>query len=251
MVFEKLLDPVFNPLLSLHPFLAVSIVSLLVSVIITVIYKFTTNQNLMKSLKTEMKELQNEMKELRDHPEEMMKVQKKAMQSNMKYMGQSFKSTFYTFIPIILIFSWMNAHYAFEPILPEEQFQITLNFEKASMGAATITTPQGIEVIGDPMQEIINDKAVFTLKGKEGKYIEGNSLKLEYGDRIFFKDVLITNEQKYAKIEEPIKNSNLKSISINNKKKVILPILNWGWLGTYIILSIISSMTLRKTLKVY
>ncbi|MFC1769138.1 EMC3/TMCO1 family protein, partial [Nanoarchaeota archaeon] len=97
MVFETLLDPIFNPLLALSPLWIMLILSFLVSALITLIYKFTTDQNLMKSLKEEIKEFQNEMKELKHDPSKMMEVQKKAMQTNMKYMMQSLKSTLFTF----------------------------------------------------------------------------------------------------------------------------------------------------------
>lgn len=251
MAFNDLIDPVMRPLLSLDPIIAVSIVALAVSVIITFIYKFTTNQDLMKRLKDEMKEFQKEMKELREHPEEMMKVQKKAMQTNMKYMMQSFKSTLFTILPIILIFGWMNANFAYESIVPGEQFQISLDFAKGSLGNIRIVVPEGVEVVGETDMELINDKAAFTLKGNEGRYIEGESLKFEYGDRVYFKDLIISSEHEYAKKVEMIKNSNLRTITIGNRKKEILPILNWGWLGTYIIFSIVFSMLLRKWLKVY
>ena len=54
MVFENLLSPVFDPLLNLPTLLAVVILSFLISLIITVVYKFTTDQNLMKGLKEEI-----------------------------------------------------------------------------------------------------------------------------------------------------------------------------------------------------
>ena len=108
--FNMIMDPVLRPLLYLSPFWGILIISFLVSLIISVIYKYVTDQNLMKQLKAEMKEFQKEMKELRQHPEKMMEVQKKAMETNMKYMTQSFKPTLFTFIPIIIIFSWLSAH---------------------------------------------------------------------------------------------------------------------------------------------
>jgi len=240
-----------SPLLSMNPLVALIIISLAVSVIITVIYKFTTDQNLMKQLKDEMKEFQKEIKELRQHPEKMMAVQKKSMQTNMKYMTQSFKSTFFTFIPIILIFGWMNAHFAYDPILPGEQFQMTLDFKKETIGEVLLVVPRGIEIIGDRTQEITNDKVAFNLKGEEGNYKEGDALIFKFDDKDFYKNIIISNDFKYEKKQEVIDHPNLKSISINYNKKVILPVLNWGWLGTYIIFSIIFSMLLRRVLKVY
>ncbi len=65
MVFETLLDPIFSPLLNLPTLLAITLLSFLISLIITLIYKFATDQDLMKRLKEEMKELQKEMKDLR------------------------------------------------------------------------------------------------------------------------------------------------------------------------------------------
>ena len=73
----------------------------LITLLITLIYKFTTDQDLMKQLKAELKELQAEMKALKSEPEKAMEVQKRAMQTNMKYMMQSMKATLFTFIPII------------------------------------------------------------------------------------------------------------------------------------------------------
>jgi uncharacterized membrane protein (DUF106 family) len=251
MAFENFLNPVFSPLLNFPPFVSVFIVSLIISVIIVVVYKYTTNQKLMKDLKDQMKEMQNEMKLLKNEPDKMMKVQGKVMETNMKYMTHSFRATLFTFLPIIIIFAWMNAHYAYEPLYPNEPFQMILSFEKNSVGNVSLTLPDGMSAVGSLNQQISADKVIFILKGKEGIYDKNNSLKVDYGDSIFYKDIIITNEMKYSAKDTPIKNSNLKMISMDYKKKVILPYLNWGWLGTYILLSIGFSMGLRKWLNVY
>lgn len=172
------------------------------------------------------------------------------METNMKYMMQSFRSTIFTILPVIIIFGWMNANFAFEAINPGENFEIVLNFEKDSQGEISVEVPAGITVVEDSIQEAA-EKVSFIFKGKNGDYIEDNSLKFDYNDRVFFKEVIITEGSKYAKKLEMIKGSNLKSIDMQYNKKVILPILNWGWLGTYIIFSIVCSMAVRKILKVY
>jgi hypothetical protein len=177
-------------------------------------------------------------------------MQKKAMETNMKYMGQSFKSTIFTILPVILIFSWMNANFAYEPITPGEQFQITLEFVSGAYGNITTVVPDGIEVLGDDVQEVAEDGAKFTYKGEAGDYVEGNAVQFLYSDKKAFKEVIITDEPKYSEKEKK-GTGDLKKIEIGYEKKNILPVLNWGWLGTYIIFSIIFSMSLRKILKVY
>jgi len=127
-MFEGILSPIFDPLLKLPMLWVIVIMSFLITFLITLIYKFTTNQSLMKDLKNEMKELQKEMKELKSEPQKMMAVQKKAMQSNMKYMSHSMRSMLFTFIPIILIFGWMNANLAYEPIVPNQEFTTSVLF---------------------------------------------------------------------------------------------------------------------------
>jgi uncharacterized membrane protein (DUF106 family) len=253
MVFGNLLNPVFSPLLALHPAWIVFIISAIVSILITVIYKLTTNQSLMKDLKSELKEFQKEMKELRDNPKEMMAVQKKAMQTNMKYMSHSMKSTLFTFIPVILIFGWMNANVAFEPVFPGQEFSITAQFDKDTAGTIDLIFPEGIDIIGNNLKDIENNQATWTLKGQKGDYLDGNSLQLVYKDDTYYKDLIIDNKQRYSEPIKSIKNSDLKSIKINNKEMKILKVfgLEIGWLWSYIIFSIIFSMTLRKWMKVY
>ena len=249
MVFENLLNPVFDPLLNLPTLLAVVILSFLISLIITVVYKFTTDQNLMKGLKEEIKEFQKEVKELKKEPEKAMQVQKKAMQTNMKYMMHSMKSTLYSIIPIIIIFSWMNANFAYEPVFPDRDFTTTVNFEADVKESIELSVPEGITISGNQKKEI-QDKAVkWVLNGKEGEYL------LEYiiDGKKYYKEVLITEKNRY---KEPVKKVNdgiVKSIQIDHNEKKLINLfgLKLNWLWTYIIFSIIFSMRVRKVIKVY
>src|SRR3990167_6922652 len=163
-VIDTILDPVFMPLLNLGPFWALVIISFVLSLLMTLIYKLVTNQDEMKRLKDEMKEHQKQMKE---NPEKIGELQKKAMSANLEYMRHSFKPTLITFIPIILIFGWLGAHLAFVPIMPGEEFTVGVLFESAQ-GKAHIVVPEGIEVVGEDVKDV-NSGTEFTLKGvREG-----------------------------------------------------------------------------------
>src|SRR3989344_3449858 len=109
MVFESLLNPVLSPLLSLPPLAAILIVSIFLSVLMTLIYKWMTDQELMKTLKED--------------------VNKRAMEKNMKYMMHSLKPTLVTFIPLIIIFAWLSSHLAFYPLIAGEQFTLDAEFK--------------------------------------------------------------------------------------------------------------------------
>lgn len=248
MAYYDFLNIVFAPLFKLPVLLAVAILSLIVSLIIIVITKYTTDQALMKKLKDDIREYQKQIKELRNEPAKAMEVQKKAMQLNMKYMTHSLKPTIITFIPIILIFGWMSSTFAYESIKPQQEFSVTSFFQKNINGNVEIIVPDGMTLIDDKLKKIENDKAMWTLKGAEGEHI----LEFVYDNEKQQKSVLITNNDKYI---EPTKKTNgvIKLIQIDYKPKKILNLFGWklGWLGTYIIFSIMFTMVLRKVMKIY
>ena len=210
-----------------------------------------TNQQEMKRLKDEQKDYQKRIKALRDQPTEAMKLQKEAMKKNMDYMKHSMKATLITFLPIILIFGWMNAHLGAEPIFPGETQSVTADFEKGVGGKAVLIPPAGTEVIGDAEKEISSD-VTWQLKSTKGEHL----LKVKTGETEQTKNVLITKDVEYTEAIETYDHSDIKSITINYNKLRPLgdqSLLGWqpGWLGLYIIFSIVFSIGLRKLFKVY
>jgi len=248
-MFESTLDPIFKPLLNIPPIWSILIISLIIALIVTFVYKWMTDQSLMKVLKEDIKRFQQEMKEFKQDPKKVMEIQKKAMETNMKYMMHSMKPTLITFIPIIIIFGWLNANLAFEPITPGEEFTTTVLFEEGTSGTIELTIPEQVELLTNSTQTIQEDKTIWRLKGEGGEYI----LEYKYNEKIYTTELLITNQQAYKQPIKRIKNSDIETIQIDNQKAKPLTIFGWriGWLGTYIIFSIIFSITLRKILKLH
>jgi uncharacterized membrane protein (DUF106 family) len=246
-MFETIMNPILSPLLDIPSFWSILIISLAVALIITLVYKWMTDQHLMKSLKEDIKNFQKQMKELKDNPKEFMAVQKRAMETNMKYMMHSMKPTLITFIPIIMIFGWLNANLAYQPIMPGQEFTTTAVLDKGFAGDIRLNAPEGIDVISNATQEISEREATWTLKGATGSYL----LEYEYNDQNYTKELLITEEKAYEKPVKVIKQGGLNQLKINNEKTKPIPGLPIGWLGTYIIFSIIFSMSLRKMMKLH
>lgn len=250
-MLESLSEPIFAPFLRLSPFFSILILSFLLSVLITFIYKLMTNQELMKSLRGDMKKHQKEMKQLRNSPEKMMAVQKKVMQKNTKYMMQSFKPMIVTFIPIILIFGWLNSHYAYYPIEPDQEFITSMFFNEGVSGTAELELPEEIIIIGENQKKISNGKAEWKLKGSKGEYI----ITYKFDDKSYNKEILITNEYRYKDAVKAVNDNIVSTINIEYEKLKPFPfkIFGWkpGWLGTYIIFSLIFSMSLRKLMKLH
>jgi uncharacterized membrane protein (DUF106 family) len=236
-------------ILILPPFWGILLITIIISVIITLVYKYTTDQGLMKSLKTEMKELQKQMKELKENPEEVKKIQSKFMSLNGKYTMESFKPSLYYLIPLLLIFGWLSSNMGYEPLLPGQEFNVALQFEKNITGNVSVEVVKGIEVVGLNVKEINNGLIDFNFKGEKGNYL----LEFKHREKSYKKEVLITNERKFKTPISLIEDGSLKQIIANNKETIVLNLFGWelGWLGTYILLSIVFSMGLRKVLDVY
>jgi len=245
----NILDPIFGPLLNLPTLWAVILLSFLISLIITIVYKYTTNQDLMKQLKDEMKEFQREVKELKKEPEKAMQIQKKSMQTNMKYMMHSMRSTLFSIIPILVIFGWMNANFAYDPILPGQEFTTTITFEENVDGTIELSVPRGV-AIGDKARKEVKDGEVkWILSGDEGEYL------LEYilDGKKYSKEVLITEENRYKDPTKRVRDGVVESIEIDNEPKKLFNLFGWkvGWLGAYIMFSILFSILVRRIIKVY
>ncbi len=258
MVLDTILNPVFKPLLNaVGPLWTVVIMSIVISFLITIIYKYATNQTLMKQLKDDLKKDQERMKKLKSDPKKMMEIQKSAMEKNMKYMMQSMRATLITFLPIILVFGWMNGHLGAESLKPNMPFiagveanegisgNVTLRFGDATTGANSTN----IMLLNASAIPIEDGKARWVLKAGSGRYF----LEFEHGGARATRYVTITNGLDYEQPIIPQKDSPFKALVVEHNKLIVLNLFGWklGWLGTYIILSIISSMALRKLLKVY
>jgi len=87
------------------------IVVLILSFLMTIIQKYTTDQKTLKEIKKEQKEVQKQMKEFKNHPEKVMELQKKQMSFMPQQMKLSMGSMIYTGIPLILLFRWFNDYF--------------------------------------------------------------------------------------------------------------------------------------------
>ncbi len=256
---------VFDWLLSVHPTILILIIGIFVSTIMVFIYKFMTDQNLMKQLRDEIQELQKEMKELRNNPTRMAEVNSRAMETNMKYMMHSMKPTLVTFIPAILLFGWLNAHVAYDPLIAGNEFSVNLDFEESIAGNVVPIIPEGMTIIDGENESdntIKDHNTRFVFKGDvPGTYTLQYNLQNETQDIIktWQNNVTITlsnSERKYTGPVFKINDDILKTITVSNERFHpfgSFHIFSWypGWVTLYILTSLVCSLGLRKWLKIY
>ena len=90
---------------------SIIVIGALVTFISTLITKWLTNQEHLKSLKARQKELQKELKGCKDDECKMKELQAEMMQIAGTMMKSSFKPMFITIIPFLLLFAWLRSIY--------------------------------------------------------------------------------------------------------------------------------------------
>src|SRR3989338_4173973 len=241
-----------NIILSLPPLVAILVISIAVTAITTVIYKYTTNQKLLKEIKDDVKGMQAEIRSTKE-PGMAAQLQKDMMKRSMQQFSSSTKSMLITIIPLFLLFGWMQTHLAYSPVAPGEEFSATAYFAQGTEGNITIAATKGLDILTGPVQEIKGDKAAWSLKGeKEGAY----GLSYSFGDELYTQNVIVTDKFRYestvlAKSKGIKKDSRVERVVIGLKPLQPfgdVALLGWkpGWLATYIIFSLVASMLLRK-----
>lgn len=93
-----------------YPKPSIIVLSLLVSLISTIITKYTTDQKVMKGIKDRQKEIQTEIKTKKLSPtdKKYMELQSELLELTGKMFKSSFKPMFITMIPFLLLLSWLR-----------------------------------------------------------------------------------------------------------------------------------------------
>ncbi len=94
-----------------NPIISLLIISLIITIFSTLVYKYATDQKTVKQVKEEMKAMQSEMKTLKDNPSKMLEKQKEIMEKNMIIMKNSFKPLIFTFIPLLIVLFLLRKTY--------------------------------------------------------------------------------------------------------------------------------------------
>jgi uncharacterized membrane protein (DUF106 family) len=92
----------------LPPVAVIGGISALLSLGVSLVYKYGTDQTLMKELKKELKHYQTQMKAHKDDLSKVKEIQSKMMETNMKYMKQSMRPMLFTLLPFLLIFRFLG-----------------------------------------------------------------------------------------------------------------------------------------------
>lgn len=90
-----------------YPLSSLLVSTFLITLALTLVYKFFSDQKEIKASKDKIKELQDRMKAEKD-AEKVMALQKEMLEVNMNHLRHSMKPLMITFLPLLLIFWWLR-----------------------------------------------------------------------------------------------------------------------------------------------
>ncbi len=254
----NLLDPILNPLTNYSPALIITIFSLVLAFLSVIIYKLTTNQKYLKELRRKTEKIQKKIRELqkditsKEAQKEMGKLNTELMLISGEQMKASMRSTIFTIIPFLLLFGWLAAHYSYEPLLPNQPFNITVISQNNIKNLTLESTPK-LELINESFfikHSNNNDFYVktFTVKGQQGDYLLEFKLN---NNLIMKKDIIITTRHEYTNPKETTKDKKTQLIISNKPLRINILNFSLSWFWYYFIIITIFSTLFRKILKVY
>ncbi len=223
----------------------------ILSLMIIFIYKFTTNQEEMKRIKDRMKELQLEIKKNKSDQKKVMELNSELLKLNSEYMHKSIKTSFYTFIPAMLLLWFLYSFVVAMPVYPNADFSLSIQFNSSvnfddNILKNSIVLPEGFELLqiknkGKTVDYIIN------APGKEGKY----NFTFNFNNQTFVKEVVVSKGRKKVDVSKNYEGF-VKNIKVND---IIVKLPFWpyylSWLWVYILVSIPLNSLFRKWFDVY
>ena len=107
-----ILDPILGSLLNWHVTIGMLAITLIITLMTTLIQKYGTDQETMRSLKAEQKKLSEDMKQYKNQPDKIMELNKKQFEFMGEMMKHSMRPIIYTGIPLVLLFRWFVDYFA-------------------------------------------------------------------------------------------------------------------------------------------
>ena len=101
-----------------NPLLSITLISAGLALATTLVYKYATDQNLMRQIREDTKKYQEQLKTHKDDPQKMLEIQNQMMPLQSKMMMQSFKPMLITIIPFIIIFKLLGDVYTTLIVIP-------------------------------------------------------------------------------------------------------------------------------------
>lgn len=235
------LNNVFSYFLQFDPAIFIFILSIFTVTFSTLVYKYFSDQNKIKSYKDKIKELNSKIK--KESPDKALELNNEILKINFELMGLTLKPSFYTIIPMMIIFIWLSAMFSQTPIYPGNNFSVVTTFTTNALvnDSEVKTAFSSFDLIDEDVNAKVST-LVYKSPQLEGQYsykIEGTEYPL-----------VVSTHSTFFERSVKLKDAEMQ---IKTESLVVLNLFGWelGYIGAYIIYSIFVNMIVRKLFDVH
>lgn len=250
-------DPVLNWLLHLPGDVALFVVAIATSCILTFVRLITTNQDFLRRCARDKKRLKALIREARQKGDKEARQRYRATlaQISTRLMKAEGKPLLVSLVPIALLAVWCFGRLGFLPPQPGEPVDVKVCYRISAIGSPTYLVPQpGLEAVGGWVKLVVDDPdtregvppngmAVWTLTGdgSQTRY----DLQIVHAGRVYTKAFEVGGRTYAPDVElygedEPVLSAELKMKPL--KLFGIVPGIPWimfpPWLTAYLAIAI-------------
>jgi len=133
--FGKIFDILFLPFRNMSPWIGMILISFLTGLLMLFVFKWTSNQKGIQSVKNKIKAHLLELRLFKDNMGQSLRSQGNILRSNLKYISYSAKPMLVMILPLILILIQLNFWFGYEPLEPNQSaiLKVKLNEDQNPM----------------------------------------------------------------------------------------------------------------------
>jgi len=131
-VFGKIFELIFFPFLSMSPWIGMILISFLTSLLMLLVFRFTSNQKGIRQVKNKIKAHLLELRLFKDSLSLSLKAQGNILRYNLKYIGYSAKPLLVMIIPLILILVQLNLWFGYDALTPGQKTILKVKLEEGN-----------------------------------------------------------------------------------------------------------------------
>lgn len=152
-ILRTLFDALLLPFRGLHPMVGLTVVSLLVTVLVLLVLKITSDQEKIEEVKRKIHAGLFEIRLFNDDPLAILRAQADILRHNATYLWLWLIPLLWLIVPLVLILGQLQFHYGYRGLEPGEQALLTVELDDppAAKPAVELAVPEGLEVETRPV----------------------------------------------------------------------------------------------------
>jgi uncharacterized membrane protein (DUF106 family) len=260
----KAFDALLLPFARLHPWVGLTVVSVVTGVVMLFIFGKTSNQTKIAETKAKLRAYVMEMWIFRNSTVVMFKAIGNVLRNNLQYLRHSLRPLVFLIIPVLVIMVQLGIRYQNEPLMPGDTAVVSVNLKDGttpSRSGLELVAPKGVRVVSPALRIDAKGEIDWEIKAEQpGRH----EIALVAGDETVRKVIEVGPSQRVGVVgaikaranswnaflypgEEPVPpDSVIESISVTYPHRELRLLgLNVHWLVAFFIISVAAGFALK------